>query len=113
MDAAIISKMADRGQIKNAIIDGPLSLDNAISKKSCEVKGVESQVGGDADLLIMPDIEAANIFYKTIAYLGQAKSAGIIIGAKVPIILTSRADSEETKFLSIALGIISSIRKGM
>jgi phosphate butyryltransferase len=102
VDAAAIAKMAERGQIKNAIIDGPLAVDNAFSKKSCEVKGIGSEVGGDADIAIVPEIETGNVFYKIMSYLAGAKTAGIIIGAKVPIILTSRADSEETKFLSIA-----------
>jgi phosphate butyryltransferase len=102
VDAAAIAKMAERGQIKNAIIDGPLAVDNAFSKKSCEVKGIVSEVGGDADIAIVPEIETGNVFYKIMSYLAGAKTAGIIIGAKVPIILTSRADSEETKFLSIA-----------
>ncbi|MBD3384735.1 bifunctional enoyl-CoA hydratase/phosphate acetyltransferase [candidate division KSB1 bacterium] len=110
-DAAVICKMQERGQIKGAIIDGPLAMDNAISHKSCEVKGIATTVGGDADILIMPDIESANIFYKTMAYLGCAKTAGIIIGAKVPIILTSRADSDETKFYSLALGMATSQRR--
>jgi phosphate butyryltransferase len=102
VDAAVITKMAERGQIKNAIIDGPLAVDNAFSKKSCEIKGIVSKVGGDADIAIVPEIETGNVFYKLMSYLAGAKTAGIIIGAKVPIILTSRADSDETKFLSIA-----------
>jgi phosphate butyryltransferase len=110
-DAAVICKMQERGQIKGAIIDGPLAMDNAISRKSCEIKGITTTVGGDADILIMPDIVSANIFYKTMAYLGCAKTAGIIIGAKVPIILTSRADSDETKFYSLALGMATSQRR--
>ncbi len=101
-DAAVIAKMAERGQIKGALIDGPLAVDNAFSKKSCEVKGIHSEVGGDADIAIVPNIEAGNIFYKIMSYLAGAKTAGIIIGARVPIVLTSRADSDETKFLSIA-----------
>jgi phosphate butyryltransferase len=101
-DAAIISKMADRGQIKGALVDGPLALDNAFSRKSCEVKGIVSEVGGDADIAIVPEIETGNVFYKLMSYLAGAKSAGILIGAKVPIVLTSRSDSDETKFLSIA-----------
>jgi phosphate butyryltransferase len=107
-DAAIISKMAERGQIKNAHIDGPLAVDNAFSKKSCEVKGIVSDVGGDADIAIVPNIEAGNIFYKLMSYLAGAKTAGIIVGAKVPIVLTSRADSDETKFLSIAAAVRAS-----
>ncbi len=101
-DAAIIAKMGERGQIKGAIIDGPLAVDNAFSKKSCEVKGIRSEVGGDADIAIVPEIETGNVFYKLMSYLAGAKTAGIIIGASVPIVLTSRADSDETKFLSIA-----------
>jgi phosphate butyryltransferase len=108
LDAAMISQMAARGQIKNCIVDGPLALDNAVSEKSCEVKGLSSPVGGDADILIMPDIEAANVFYKTLCYISGAQAAGIILGARVPIILTSRADSKEVKFLSIALGALIS-----
>ncbi len=110
LDAAMLAQMAARGQIKNAIIDGPMAVDNAVSRKSCLVKGIESEVGGDADILLMPDIEAANVFYKTLTYLGNSKTAGIIIGASVPIILTSRADSEEAKYLSIALGTLTSAR---
>ena len=109
-DAAILSKMGDRGQIQGAIIDGPLALDNAISKKACEVKGINSPINGEADILIMPNIETGNVFYKAITYLGYAKSAGVILGAKVPIILTSRADSEESKFMSIAFGMLTSER---
>lgn len=101
-DAAIIAKMAERGQIKGALIDGPLAVDNAFSKKSCQVKGIKSPVCGDADIAIVPEIETGNVFYKLLSYLAGAKTAGIIIGAQVPIVLTSRADSDETKFLSIA-----------
>lgn len=104
-DAALLAKMADRGQIKNCLIDGPFALDNAVSSKSCQIKGIRSEVGGDADILLMPDIEAANVFYKTIAYLTDNPMAGIIMGARVPIILTSRADSERIKYLSILAGV--------
>jgi phosphate butyryltransferase len=104
-DAAIISKMSDRYQLQNAIIDGPLALDCAISQKSCQVKSINTQVGGDVDILIMPEIVSANVFYKSQAYFSDSKIAGIIVGSKVPIILTSRADSDETKFLSIALAM--------
>jgi phosphate butyryltransferase len=102
VDAAILAKMADRGQLKGAIVDGPLAVDNAFSKKSCEIKGIQSKVGGETDIAIVPDIEAGNIFYKLMTYLAGAKTAGLILGAKVPIILASRADSDVTKFLSIA-----------
>jgi len=107
-DAAVLTQMANRGQIKNAIIDGPLSIDNAFSKKSCEVKGINSPVGGDADIAITPDIESGNCFYKIMAYLAGAKTAGIIVGAKKPIVLTSRSDSDEIKFLSIAFAMMVS-----
>ncbi|MGD9900759.1 MAG: bifunctional enoyl-CoA hydratase/phosphate acetyltransferase [Calditrichaceae bacterium] len=100
-DAAIISKMGDRKQIKNAIIDGPLALDNALSARANEVKGLESPVGGDADICIVPNIEAGNIFYKLLTTIGDAKVAGVILGAAAPVVLTSRADSDESKFLSI------------
>jgi len=110
LDAALLSQMAARGQIKDAIIDGPLALDNAISAHACEVKGIETLVKGDADILMMPDIEAGNVFYKTMTYLANSKTAGIIVGAQVPIILTSRSDSDENKFFSIAFGLITSMR---
>jgi len=105
LDAAILCKMADRGQIENCIIDGPFALDNAISKKSCEIKGINTDVGGDADIVIMPDIEAANVFYKVFAYLTDVKMAGVIMGAASPIILPSRSDSDSVKYLSILTGI--------
>ena len=108
VDAAVIAKMGNRGQIKNALIDGPLAVDNALNKHSCQVKGISSDVCGDADILIMPNIEAGNVFYKSMTYIAQAKTAGIICGARAPIILPSRADSDETKFLSIALALFIS-----
>ncbi|MBD3224457.1 MAG: bifunctional enoyl-CoA hydratase/phosphate acetyltransferase [Caldithrix sp.] len=101
-DAAIISKMNDRNQITNAIIDGPLAIDNALSKKANEVKKLQSRVGGDADICIVPNIEAGNVFYKLLTILGNAQVGGVIVGASVPVVLTSRADSENSKFLSIA-----------
>jgi phosphate butyryltransferase len=105
LDAAALSKMADRGQIKDCLIDGPFALDNAISKKSCEIKGIKTDVGGDADLLLFPDIEAANVFYKSLAYLTDYPMAGLIVGASCPIILTSRSDSDKIKYLSILAGV--------
>lgn len=104
-DAAIIAKMGDRGQIKNAIIDGPLAVDNAISVQSCQAKGLISPVGGDADICIVPNIETGNVFYKILTILGNASVAGIVLGARVPIVLTSRADSNESKFLSIVTAL--------
>ncbi len=101
-DAAIISKMAERGQIKDAIIDGPLAVDNALSRRANEVKGLKSPVGGDADICIVPNIETGNVFYKLLTVLGNAQVAGVILGASVPVVLTSRADSDNSKYLSIA-----------
>ncbi|HHY80007.1 MAG TPA: phosphate butyryltransferase [Thermoanaerobacter sp.] len=103
VDAAILSKMSERGQIKNVIIDGPLALDNALSEESARQKGIVSPVAGNADILLAPDIEAGNILYKAITYIAERKIAGIIMGAKRPIVLTSRADSSESKFNSIML----------
>jgi phosphate butyryltransferase len=101
VDAAALSKMAERGQILECLVDGPLSLDNALSARSCEVKGIGGEVGGDADILLMPDIEAANIFYKTVAFFSEARMAGVVVGARVPIVLPSRADSDAVKYDSI------------
>lgn len=106
IDAAILSKMAQRKQTAPCIIDGPLAFDNAMSKESAVHKGIISEVAGDADLLFVPDIEAGNILYKTLAFT-QAKLAAVILGAKSPIVLTSRSDSEETKLNSIVLACIS------
>jgi len=103
IDAALLSKMAQRGQIKNCIVEGPLSFDNAISKKSAEYKGLDSEVAGDADILLCPNIEAANVLYKSIVYFAGANPACVILGASAPIILTSRTDSEEIKLNSITL----------
>ncbi|MEE4177224.1 MAG: bifunctional enoyl-CoA hydratase/phosphate acetyltransferase [Bacteroides sp.] len=103
LDASILTKMADRGQIKNCIIDGPLAFDNAISKKSAAHKGIQSTVAGDADLLVADNIDAANALYKAFIYFAGAQCAAVILGASAPIVLTSRADSDETKLNSIAL----------
>lgn len=103
LDAAILSKMNDRGQIKDCIVDGPFALDNAISKEAANHKKIESHVAGDADILILPDIEAGNVLYKALVFLANATVASVIVGAKVPIVLTSRADSDKTKLYSIAL----------
>ncbi|MBN1339439.1 MAG: bifunctional enoyl-CoA hydratase/phosphate acetyltransferase [Bacteroidales bacterium] len=103
MQAATLSMMNKRKQIKGCIIDGPLALDNAISKKSAALKHIESDVAGDADLIVAPEINGANFLYKALNFLGGATSAAVIMGAQVPVVLTSRADSEKSKFLSIAL----------
>ena len=104
MDAAIIAKMAERGQIKGAIVDGPLALDVALSPEACEIKGLRSAVEGNADVLIFPNIETGNVFYKSATILGGARLAAVVVGSSAPCVLTSRADSEESKFFSIALG---------
>lgn len=108
IDAAMLSKMAERGQIKGAIIDGPLALDNAVSVEAAQHKGIKSPVAGYADILLVPDIEAGNVLYKSIVYFAKAKICGIIAGAKAPVILTSRADSHEAKLNSIALAVLVS-----
>src|SRR6185369_17043931 len=90
LDAAALCKMAERGQIKGGILDGPLAFDNAINKQAAKTKGIESVVAGDPDILLAPDLEAGNILAKQLSYLANADSAGIVLGAKVPVILTSR-----------------------
>ena len=104
VDTAIIAKMADRGQIKGALVDGPLALDNAVDLHAAKVKQIKSEVAGRADVLIVDNIDVGNVFYKSLVYFGRAQVAGYIAGAKAPIILVSRADSADTKFNSIALG---------
>ncbi len=104
LEAAMLSKMADRGQIKNCEIDGPLALDNAISKSAAKQKGISGNVAGNADILLVPDIEAGNVLYKAWIFYAGLSSASLVFGAKVPLVLTSRADSPETKYNSIALG---------
>jgi phosphate butyryltransferase len=106
IDAAVMAKMAERGQVKEAVVDGPLALDIALSKRACEIKGVESTVGGDADILIFPNIETGNVFYKAVNVLAEAKTAAVVAGTDVPCVLTSRADDDETKFFSIALAAV-------
>ncbi len=106
MDAAVLTQMNRRGQIQSCIIDGPLALDNAISAESVRIKKIESPVAGDADILVAPDIEAGNILYKAVIDLGGAKGAGLVMGARAPVVLTSRADTVETKHTSIALAAL-------
>jgi phosphate acetyltransferase len=104
IDAAALCKMADRGQITGAILDGPLAFDNAISQQSADIKHIESPVTGDVDILLVPDLEAGNMLGKQLIYLGKAKAAGLVMGSKVPIVLTSRSDDELDRLYSIALG---------
>jgi phosphate butyryltransferase len=105
MEAANLSKMAQRGQIKGALVDGPLALDNAISPEAARIKGINSDVAGYADILIAPDIEAGNILAKTIIYFAQGKMASVVVGGRCPLVLPSRSDPPETKLMSMALGI--------
>jgi len=100
---AVLSKMAERKQIKGAIIDGPLALDVALSKKACEIKGLKSEVAGDADILIFSDIDTGNVFYKSTTILGGAKLAGVVTGTPFPTVLVSRADDDDSKYYSIVL----------
>ncbi len=107
IDAALLSIMQRRGQIKNCLIDGPLAFDNAISSESKKQKNIPGDVAGDADILLVPNIESGNILYKAFVFFADAKVAGVVIGAPFPIVLTSRADSEETKRNSIYLAALS------
>lgn len=104
MEAAALAKMADRGQIKGAVIDGPLALDNAINIEAAKHKGIKSPVAGVADILLVPTIEVGNVLGKSLIYFAGARMAGLILGAAKPVIVTSRADSHESKVMSIALG---------
>ncbi|MCP1375112.1 bifunctional enoyl-CoA hydratase/phosphate acetyltransferase [Dyella lutea] len=106
LDAAALCKMADRGQIEGGVLDGPLAFDNAVSAAAARIKGIASPVAGQADVLVVPDLESGNMLAKQLEYLGGAASAGIVIGAKVPIVLTSRADSRESRMASCAVALL-------
>jgi phosphotransacetylase len=106
LDAAALCKMAERGQIKGGILDGPLAFDNAISLEAARTKGITSAVAGDPDILLAPDLEAGNILAKQLSFLANADSAGLVLGARVPIILTSRADSVRSRIASCAVAIM-------
>jgi phosphate butyryltransferase len=108
LHAALLSKMNQRDQIRNCIIDGPLAFDNAVSLESAQFKGIRSEVAGDTDLLLMPDIEVGNVLYKSLVFFAKAKVAAVILGARVPIVLTSRSDSEQAKYDSILLSAAAS-----
>ena len=107
LEAAALAKMNERGQIKGCLVDGPLALDNAISGESARIKGLSSPVAGSADMLLVPDIEAGNFVGKVLLYMTGGRGAGVVLGAKKPIVLTSRFDTMETKLLSIALGALA------
>lgn len=108
MDAALLSKMNQRGQIRNCIIDGPLAFDNAVSLESACHKGIKSEVAGETDILLMPDIEVGNVLYKSMVFFAKSRVASVILGAAAPIVLTSRSDSEQAKFDSILLSAAAS-----
>src|SRR3954453_13296599 len=107
IDAAALCKMADRGQIKGGLLDGPLAFDNAISKDAARIKGIRSAVAGDPDILLVPDLEAGNMLAKQLSFLANADSAGLVLGGRVPIILTSRADSVRSRIASCGVAVLA------
>jgi phosphate acetyltransferase/phosphate butyryltransferase len=112
LDAAALCKMADRGQIAGAVVDGPLAFDNAVSAAAARIKGIRSDVAGAADILVVPDLESGNMLAKQLEHLGGASSAGIVLGARVPIVLTSRADPREARIASCAVALVVARRGG-
>lgn len=106
VDAGELVKMSKEGLIKGCNVGGPFALDNAVSKEAAEIKGIKDPMAGDVDVLLCPTIEAGNVLYKALNFLANAQSAGIIVGAKAPVVLTSRADSDDSKLNSIALGVL-------
>ncbi|WFD10094.1 phosphate butyryltransferase [Tepidibacter hydrothermalis] len=112
VDAKELEEMNKRGELTGCIVGGPFALDNAVSVEAAKHKGIDHPVAGNADILLAPDIEAGNILYKSMVFFGESKNAGVIVGAKAPIILTSRADNEETKLNSIALAVLTAAKIG-
>jgi len=106
IEAAALCKMAERGQITGALLDGPLAFDNAISKMAAQIKKIESSVAGDADIILVPDLESGNILAKQLTFMANADAAGIVLGARVPIVLTSRADSGRARIASCAIAAL-------
>lgn len=111
LDAAALCKMADRGQITGAVLDGPLAFDNAVSEEAARVKGIRSPVCGQADILVVPNLEAGNMLYKQLVYLSGALAAGVVAGARVPLVLTSRADSPRSRIASTAIACLMAHRR--
>jgi phosphotransacetylase len=107
IDAAALCKMADRGQIKGGILDGPLAFDNAICSQASETKGIHSDVAGDPDILLVPDLEAGNMLAKQLSFLANADSVGLVLGARIPIIVTSRADTVRSRIASCAVAVLA------
>lgn len=110
LDAAALCKMADRGQITGGVVDGPLAFDNAISEEAAQIKSIASPVAGRADILLVPDLEAGNMLVKQLWYLAEAQGAGVVLGARVPIILTSRADTVLARMASCAVALVAARR---
>jgi phosphate butyryltransferase len=108
IDAAILTQMNKRDQIKGCIVDGPLALDNAISEQAAKIKNINSEVAGKADILIVPDIHSGNLLGKSAVYFSGGNVAGIVVGAKAPIVLVSRADNDQSKLAALALGVLNS-----
>jgi phosphate acetyltransferase len=106
IEAAALCKMAERGQITGGVLDGPLAFDNAVDPAAAEIKGIRSEVAGRAQILVVPNLEAGNMLAKNLTFLAQADAAGIVLGARVPIILTSRADSVRTRMASCAIAVL-------
>ena len=106
LDAAALCKMADRGQICGGLLDGPLAFDNAVSMMAAKTKGINSKVAGAADILVVPDLESGNMLAKQLEYLAHALTAGIVLGARVPVVLTSRADTAETRMASCVIATL-------
>lgn len=113
LDAASLSKMGERGQIEHAQVDGPLAFDNAISAESARIKGIISPVSGHADILLVPDLVSGNILYKDLEYLAGARFAGVVVGACVPVVLTSRSDPEDSRLTSLALARVAEHRQNL
>ncbi|MFD2857196.1 bifunctional enoyl-CoA hydratase/phosphate acetyltransferase [Seohaeicola zhoushanensis] len=110
LDAAILSKMADRGQITGGLVDGPLAMDNAVDLAAARTKGIKGLVAGHADILVAPNMEAGNMLAKELTFLAHAQSAGIVMGARCPVILTSRADDEKSRLASCAVAVLHAAR---
>jgi phosphate acetyltransferase len=106
IEAAALCKMAERGQIKGGILDGPLAFDNAIDPEAARIKGIKSEVAGRAQILVVPDLEAGNMLAKNLSFIAKADAAGLVLGARVPIVLTSRADSVRTRMASCAVAVL-------
>jgi phosphate acetyltransferase len=106
LEAAALCKMADRGQITGGLLDGPLAFDNAIDPEAARIKGIKSEVAGHAQILVVPDLEAGNMLAKNLSFIAKADAAGIVLGARVPVVLTSRADSVRTRLASCAVAVL-------